>query len=43
MFLFDKFGVWEEEGVNHEALSLEATYDERKWMDGFPPIPLIGG
>ncbi len=42
IFLFDKFGSWEEEGVEHEALSLEKTYDEQKWMDGFFPMQMVG-
>ena len=41
MFVFDKFGTWEEAGVGHEALSLENTYDELKWMDGFFPLEMV--
>ena len=32
-YIFDKEGVWHEEGVNHPMLSLEKTFDEHKWFD----------
>ena len=38
LFVFDKFGKWLKEGVNHEALSLDNTYDEQKCMDGYFPL-----
>ncbi len=33
--LFDKYGNWNREGVNHPALSLEKNYHEFKWFDSF--------
>jgi len=35
MFVFDKNGMWNDEGVNHEALSMERTYNETNWYDEF--------
>lgn len=35
VFVFDKYGEWCDEGVYHEALNLENTYDEVKWFDSF--------
>ena len=37
MFVFDKEGQWNDEGVYHEALNLENTYDEATWFDEFNP------
>jgi hypothetical protein len=31
--VFDKEGKWNEEGVNHSALSMEKTFNEHKWYD----------
>ena len=33
LYFFDKFGTWNDEGVNHDKLSLENTYNELKWFD----------
>ena len=33
MFLFGKTGQWHDEGINHEALSMEKTYNEDRWYD----------
>ena len=33
MYLFEKSGQWHDEGVNHERLSLDRTYNERHWYD----------
>ena len=38
MFVFDKDGVWNKEGVNHPNLSLESTYNETNWYDEFNPV-----
>ncbi len=35
MYLFDKEGEWIDEGVNHESLSLDKTYNETNWYDEF--------
>ena len=35
MYLFDKSGEWHEEGVYHEGLSMEKTYNESNWYDEF--------
>ena len=35
MYLFDKQGEWLDEGLNHEGLSLEKTYEESRWYDEF--------
>ena len=35
MYLFDKMGNWHDEGVMHDALSLETTYNETDWYDEF--------
>ena len=35
MFLFDKAGEWHDEGVYHPKLSMDSTFDESKWYDGF--------
>ena len=37
MYLFDKFGEWHDEGVYHEALNMENTYNETQWYDEFNP------
>ena len=35
MYVFDKDGEWSDDGINHEALSMDATYNETKWYDEF--------
>ena len=35
MYLFDKDGEWNDDGVYHEALSVEKTYNETDWYDEF--------
>lgn len=35
MYLFDKKGQWKDEGVYHEDLSLEKTFNESNWYDEF--------
>eukprot|EP00347_Sterkiella_histriomuscorum_P020269 403338449 len=35
MYLFDKSGQWKDEGVYHEELSMEKTYNETDWYDEF--------
>ena len=35
MYLFEKAGKWHDEGVYHEALSMEKTYNEAYWYDSF--------
>ena len=35
MFVFDKKGSWHDEGVDHDALSLDKTFNETKWYDEF--------
>ena len=35
MYVFEKEGTWHDEGVHHEALSMEATYNEHHWYDMF--------
>ena len=35
MYVFDKNGEWKDEGIYHEALSLEKTYNETNWYDEF--------
>ena len=35
MYVFDKEGQWHDEGVEHEALSMEKTYNETNWYDEF--------
>ena len=37
MFVFDKWGDWKKEGVDHPALSLENTFRETDWYDEFNP------
>ena len=37
LFVFDKAGVWNDEGVNHDKLSLENNYNETNWFDEFTP------
>lgn len=35
MYLFDKDGDWKDEGVYHEGLDMDATYNETNWYDEF--------
>mmetsp|Transcript_2609 Transcript_2609/g.4368 ORF Transcript_2609/g.4368 Transcript_2609/m.4368 type:complete len:117 (-) Transcript_2609:37-387(-) len=35
MFFFDKQGEWLDQGVYHDALSMENTYNETMWYDEF--------
>lgn len=35
MYVFDKNGEWNEEGINHKALSMDSTYNETNWYDEF--------
>jgi hypothetical protein len=35
MYVFDKNGEWVDDGVYHDALSLEKTYNETNWYDEF--------
>ena len=37
IYCFDKYGEWHDEGVEHESLSLEKTYNELAWFDEFNP------
>ena len=37
MYLFDKSGEWHDEGIQHEALSMDSTYNETNWYDEFNP------
>ena len=37
MYVFDKGGEWHDEGVYHEALDMEKTYNETMWYDEFNP------
>ena len=35
MYVFDKDGEWNDDGVYHEALSMDKTYNETNWYDEF--------
>ena len=35
MYVFDKDGEWKDEGINHQALAMDATYNETNWYDEF--------
>ena len=35
MFVFDKTGDWNDEGLNHPVLSMDKTYNETNWYDEF--------
>ena len=35
MFVFDKLGEWKDEGVYHEALNMDNTFNETNWYDEF--------
>jgi hypothetical protein len=38
MYLFDKAGQWKDEGVYHDTLSMEKTFNETNWYDEFYTI-----
>ena len=35
MFVFDKGGEWKDEGVYHEAVNMDNTFNETNWYDEF--------
>ena len=35
MYVFDKNGEWNDDGVYHKALGLDKTYNETNWYDEF--------
>ena len=35
MYVFDKDGEWHDEGVYHDALTMDKTYNETNWYDEF--------
>ena len=35
MYVFDKDGEWNDDGVYHDALSMDKTYNETNWYDEF--------
>ena len=37
MYVFDKYGEWHDEGVDHPGLSLDSTFSEQNWYDEFSP------
>ena len=37
MFVFDKEGEWHDDGIYHEALNMENTFNETQWYDEFNP------
>ena len=37
MYVFDKEGEWHDEGVYHENLNMDNTYNETQWYDEFNP------
>ena len=37
MYLFDKEGKWNDEGVYHEKLNMDNTFKETDWYDEFNP------
>ena len=37
IYIFDKKGEWHDEGIEHEKLSLENTFNETNWFDEFTP------
>ena len=37
MYVFDKGGEWHDDGVYHDALSMENTFTETDWYDEFNP------
>ena len=37
MYVFDKEGEWHDEGVYHDNLNMDNTYNETQWYDEFNP------
>lgn len=37
MYVFDKGGEWNDEGVYHEAVNMDNTFKETDWYDEFNP------
>ena len=37
MYVFDKDGEWHDDGIHHDALNMDATYNETRWYDEFNP------
>ena len=37
MFVFDKGGEWHDDGVYHDSLSMDKTFNETNWYDEFRP------
>lgn len=37
MYVFEKDGTWHDEGVNHDELSMDKTYNEHHWYDLWNP------
>merc|ERR1712228_326100 len=35
MFVFDKHGEWHDDGIYHDALNMDSTYNETDWYDEF--------
>ena len=35
MYVFDKAGEWNDEGIYHECLNMENTFNETSWYDEF--------
>merc|ERR1711957_503756 len=35
MYVFDKDGEWNDDGIYHDGLSLDKTYNELNWYDEF--------
>ena len=35
MYVFDKGGEWNDDGVRHDALNMDNTFDETDWYDEF--------
>ena len=36
-YIYDSEGEWSEEGLAHEAISLDKNYDEKKFFDTLRP------
>ena len=41
MYLFDKGGEWHDDGVYHDVLNMENTFNETNWYDEFNPHNFI--
>jgi len=37
MYVFDKYGTWHDQGVYHDCLSVDKTFQETSWYDEFNP------